>query len=73
MSDMVNFEGGCGYPGNSHRSEAEASKEQEKTPTKIHLKKKKKNETRQHDCFDTALLGVSRNRLINKDKELLLM
>lgn len=70
MSDMVNFEGGCGYPGNSHRSEAEASKEQEKTPTKIH---KKKNETRQHDCFDTALLGVSRNRLINKDKELLLM
>lgn len=72
MSDMVNFEGGCGYPGNSHRSEAEASKEQEKTPTKIHLKKKK-NETRQQDCFDTALLGVSRNRLINKDKELLLM
>lgn len=30
MSDVVNFEGGCGYPGNSHRSEAEASKEQEK-------------------------------------------
>lgn len=71
MSDMVNFEGGCGYPGNSHRSEAEASKEQEKTPQKYI--KKKKNETRQHDCFDTALLGVSRNRLINKDKELLLM
>lgn len=65
MSDMVNFEGGCGYPGNSHRSEAEASKEQEKTPQKY--------KTRQHDCFDTALLGVSRNRLINKDKELLLM
>lgn len=40
MSDMVNFEGGCGYPGNSHRSEAEASKEQEKTPQK-YIKKKK--------------------------------
>lgn len=55
MSDVVNFEGGCGYPGNSHRSEAEASKEQEKN-TKIHFKKR--NETRSTMAF--ALLGVSR-------------
>lgn len=71
MSDVVNFEGGCGYPGNSHSSEAEASKEQEKKQHKnTFLKKIRRDSTM---ALDAALLDVSRNRLVNKDKELLLM